>query len=400
MLFFFYIDIFFFFFFFFFFFNDTATTEIYTRPYTLSLHDALPIYDVVLGLLRRQHAPRGLRVEAQGQRPRIARAERVPHNPGPEPPRRPELRDFFDEVVVGVEEERELRRELVDREAGVERRADVGHTVGERERDLLDRGGARLAHVIPRDRDRVPARHVVPAVGEGVGDQPHRGGRGEDVGPARDVLLEDVVLHGPGQGRRGDPTPLRRGHVEGEQDGRRGVDRHRRGHAVERDPLEEVFHVLDRGDRDPHLADFAARHRRVRVIAHLRRQIEGDRQPRLALLEQEAVALVRLGGRAETGVLPHGPVPRPVHLAVDPARERKRAGLAEVVPPPVASHVVRTVHGLERRGPRGLGVFSPGRHRGRFPCFRGGLASRLVRTISRAAMRRARVSLGSMTSSM
>src|SRR5881275_833155 len=28
---------------FFFFFNDTATTEIYTVPYTLSLHDALPI---------------------------------------------------------------------------------------------------------------------------------------------------------------------------------------------------------------------------------------------------------------------------------------------------------------------------------------------------------------------
>src|SRR5881275_3731481 len=27
----------------FFFFNDTATTEIYTVPYTLSLHDALPI---------------------------------------------------------------------------------------------------------------------------------------------------------------------------------------------------------------------------------------------------------------------------------------------------------------------------------------------------------------------
>ena len=27
-----------------FFFNDTATTEIYTPGYTLSLHDALPIY--------------------------------------------------------------------------------------------------------------------------------------------------------------------------------------------------------------------------------------------------------------------------------------------------------------------------------------------------------------------
>src|SRR5881394_4162211 len=30
--------------FFFFFFNDTATTYIYTGCYTLSLHDALPIY--------------------------------------------------------------------------------------------------------------------------------------------------------------------------------------------------------------------------------------------------------------------------------------------------------------------------------------------------------------------
>ena len=37
---------FFFFFYFFFFFNDTATTEIYT----LSLHDALPIYDNLLKL--------------------------------------------------------------------------------------------------------------------------------------------------------------------------------------------------------------------------------------------------------------------------------------------------------------------------------------------------------------
>src|SRR6187549_4299528 len=35
--------IFLFVFFFFFFFNDTATTEIYTGWYTLSLHDALPI---------------------------------------------------------------------------------------------------------------------------------------------------------------------------------------------------------------------------------------------------------------------------------------------------------------------------------------------------------------------
>src|SRR5206468_10974845 len=42
------------------------------------------------------------------------------------------------------------------------------------------------------------------------------------------------------------------------QDGGGGVDGHRGGDAVERDALEQVLHVLERGDRDPHLADFAA----------------------------------------------------------------------------------------------------------------------------------------------
>src|SRR5216117_1614297 len=42
---------------FFFFFNDTATTEIYTRKDTLSLHDALPISWRDLGRLGRQLRP-------------------------------------------------------------------------------------------------------------------------------------------------------------------------------------------------------------------------------------------------------------------------------------------------------------------------------------------------------
>src|SRR6186997_3698444 len=38
--------------FFYFFFNDTATTEIYTTTDTLSLHDALPIYQLLGGASR------------------------------------------------------------------------------------------------------------------------------------------------------------------------------------------------------------------------------------------------------------------------------------------------------------------------------------------------------------
>jgi hypothetical protein len=81
----------------------------------------------------------------------------------PQPAGGAELGDLLEEVVVGVEEEGEPRRELVDREPARERRLDVGEAVGERERHLLHRRRARLAHVVAGDRDRVPARQLARA---------------------------------------------------------------------------------------------------------------------------------------------------------------------------------------------------------------------------------------------
>src|SRR5688572_32576727 len=54
----------------FFFFNDTATTEIYT----LSLHDALPIYGAVGGL--HQRLRQGLPAEVRGDQRRARRRDR------------------------------------------------------------------------------------------------------------------------------------------------------------------------------------------------------------------------------------------------------------------------------------------------------------------------------------
>ena len=64
-------------------------------------------HDVVVGLLRGQRAAGGLRVKAQLLRARVGRAEPVAHDARPQPPRRAELRDLFEEVVVRVEEERQ-----------------------------------------------------------------------------------------------------------------------------------------------------------------------------------------------------------------------------------------------------------------------------------------------------
>ena len=77
-------------------------------------------HDVVVGLLRGQRAAGGLRVEAQLLRARVGRAEPLLHDPRPQPPRRPELRDLLEEVVVRVEEERQPLAERVDVEPGVD----------------------------------------------------------------------------------------------------------------------------------------------------------------------------------------------------------------------------------------------------------------------------------------
>ena len=144
-----------------------------------------------------------------------------------------------------------------------------------------------------------------------------------DVGAARDVLLEDVVLDRARQRRERHALPPRHGDVERQQDDRRRVDRHRRRDAVERDAVEQRRHVLDRVDRDADAADFARGQRVVGVVAHLRRQVEGDAQAADALREQVPVARVRFGRRAEPGVLPHRPQPAAVHRRLDAARERE-----------------------------------------------------------------------------
>ena len=58
------------------------------------------------------------------------------------------------------------------------------------------------------------------------------------------------------------------------------------------DSLEERQHVLHGVDRHAAASDLTERQRRVGVVAHERRHVEGHRQARLALVEQESIPLV------------------------------------------------------------------------------------------------------------
>src|SRR5438552_105376 len=153
--------------------------------------------DVVVRLLRRERHAGGLRVRAQLKRPRIRRVIAALDLARPDPPRRAELRDLLEEVVVHVEEERHPRHEIAHIETRGNAPLHVLEPVDEREGELLDRRRARLADVVAGDRDRVPLRHLARPETERVDDEVHRRPLGHDPLALRDVLLEGVVLDRP-----------------------------------------------------------------------------------------------------------------------------------------------------------------------------------------------------------
>jgi hypothetical protein len=129
----------------------------------------------------------------------------------------------------------------------------------------------------------LPFRHLGRGEEDHVAGEPH-GGRGrKHVGAAREIFLDDVVLRGALE--RGPRRTLfvGGGGIEREEPGRRRVDRHRRVHGGKRNALEERSHVAEMRDRYADFADLAFRELMVRVVAGLRRQIEGDRKARLSL---------------------------------------------------------------------------------------------------------------------
>jgi hypothetical protein len=108
------------------------------------------------------------------------------------------------------------------------------------------------------------------------------GSRREDVGAARQILLDQIILRRALQLAAIGPLLVGQRHVHRQQPGGRGVDGHGGVHLLQRDLAEERAHVAQVADRHPDLADLAARQDVVGVVAGLGGQVEGHRQARLA----------------------------------------------------------------------------------------------------------------------
>src|SRR5262249_12600801 len=114
-------------------------------------------------------------------------------------------------------------------------------------------------------------------------------------------------------------------------------------------------HVVERIDRDAEAADLAQATGIVAVQAHEGREIEGRAQARLALVEQEAEALVGLPRRAETGELAHRPEPAALNATVDALGKGILAGVAQIGLRVEAVEALGPVQGLHGHAADGRG---------------------------------------------
>ena len=257
-------------------------------------HDAL---DVVLRLRLGEAERVDLHAVAEAALLRVGHAVALAGELVPELDERAHLAHLLDEAHAGVDEERDAADDLAEalgrHLAGVAHRVEHGDRGGHRVGDLLHRRRAGLLQVVAADVDRVPLRDVGDRVGDHVGDQPQRRRGREDVGPAREVLLDDVVLRGARQlPRRSTPCSSATATYSASSHIAVALIVIEVFISVERDAVEQRAHVAEVADRHADLADLAAGELGVGVVAGLRRQVEGDRQAGLALGEVAPVELV------------------------------------------------------------------------------------------------------------
>ncbi len=131
----------------------------------------------------------------------------------------------------------------------------------------------------------------------------------------------------------GDALLLGGDDVAGEHREHGTVHGQRHRHLLERDPVEEDLHVLDRVDGDARHADVADDAWVVAVVAAVGREVERDRHAGLPRREVRPIEGVRLLRGGEAGVLADRPravrVHRRPHASQERAEPRKRVDRLE-----------------------------------------------------------------------
>ena len=112
-------------------------------------------------------------------------------------------------------------------------------------------------------------------------------------------------------------------------------------------PAEERPHVVDGVDGHADLAHLAVRDPGIGVVSHLGGQVEGDREPGGARLDQLVIAAVGLLGSGEAGVLTHRPGPVDIHSRIHSASKRILSRLAKLFFGPEIRKLAVVIDGID-----------------------------------------------------
>ena len=207
---------------------------------------------------------------------------------------------------------------------------DVLDPVAQRKCQLLQRGRAGLANVIAAHRDWVVSRNMVRTELKGIDHQLHRRANWIDPFFLSDVFFEDVVLQSSGNLFPVGALLLGNNQIHSEENGGWRVNCLRYRSLLERNAVEQNFHVRQRRNGDAAFSDFPFGERRICVIAHQGRQVIGDRQTGLALFQKVLESRIRFFWRPKTGELPHCPNLAAVTISMNAAGVWKHAWCRDV----------------------------------------------------------------------
>src|SRR5258708_13546239 len=106
---------------------------------------------IISWLLCRERAAARLTMEAQTPGLLILRAEPLPHNVRPQAAGGAEFRHFLKNLIVGIEEERQLRCKIIHVETRVNCSMRISDSVGKRKGNFLTGGPSSLPDVLTPD---------------------------------------------------------------------------------------------------------------------------------------------------------------------------------------------------------------------------------------------------------
>ena len=242
---------------------------------------------VVRVLLLQRHA-RGLAMGAQHFRALVLRAK-FGHHPVPQGAGRAQFGDFHKEIHTDRKKERQPPREFINIHTRLNGRAHIFAPIGQGIGQLLHQVGAGLLHVIARDRDRVEFRHLVRGIFDDIGNDPHRGFGRVNIGVTHHEFFQNVILNGARQQRFIVALFFAHHDEIGQNRDHRAIHGHRNRNLVQRDAVEENFHIFHAVDRHASLAHIAHHTGVIAVIAAMGGQIEGHRYTLLARRQRLAV---------------------------------------------------------------------------------------------------------------